>query len=168
MQAGDTVDEVRITAGDGSRDGTQLVATYPVHVVGGASPAAAHAEPDWVTRLNRIDQAAQRAAYEQRMNTPTTPGDVVLFSGFMLAMLGLGLLGIAAPGWAMARWRGGWRVAAAAPAALMGFVVLRVIVETAADPTSHNLWPFEILQAGTVSVIAIAILYFARRRAGAR
>jgi hypothetical protein len=30
-------------------------------------------------------------------------------------------------------------------------VVLRVIVEVVADPTSHNLWPFEIIIAGILT-----------------
>lgn len=47
---------------------------------------------------------------------------------------------LAAPG--LWRWRGGWRIAAA-PAMVMSFVVLRIVVDTARDPTSRNLWPFE-------------------------
>jgi hypothetical protein len=31
------------------------------------------------------------------------------------------------------------------------------------DPTSHNLWPFEILQAGLLSIVVILGLLVARR-----
>jgi hypothetical protein len=33
----------------------------------------------------------------------------------------------------------------------MAFVALRIMVDGARDPTSHNRWPFEILQAGAQS-----------------
>jgi hypothetical protein len=50
----------------------------------------------------------------------------------------------------------------------MGFVVLRLMIGIAGDPTSHNLWPFEILQAGALSVVMIAALLIARRFTGAQ
>lgn len=48
----------------------------------------------------------------------------------------------------------------------MLFVVLRIVVDTAHDPTSHNLWPFEILQVGVVALGIIAVLKLARRFLG--
>ena len=46
-------------------------------------------------------------------------------------------------------------------------VVLRVAVETAADPTSHNLWPFEVviaLVAGAVAVLPALVAGVIARR----
>jgi hypothetical protein len=163
MQPGTRVDEIRITAGDGSHDGTHLVATHRVHVVGGTERTEARGEPDWVVELNRQDKAAQQAAYEQRMKTPQTLGDVVLFDGFMLTVLAISVFGFAAPVWGLWRWRGAWRAAAVVPAAMMAFVVLRIMLGVADDPTSHNLWPFEILQAGGLSVLIMAALFAGRR-----
>ncbi len=40
-------------------------------------------------------------------------------------------------------------IGATIPAAVMA----RVIVDTATDPTSHNLWPFEIFLAGMVGAL---------------
>jgi hypothetical protein len=165
MQPGDEVDEVRIRAGDGSRNGTREVATHPVRVVGGSRPAAVETPPAWLVELKRQHEVAAREARQRAASTPTTSGDVVLFAAFMIAMLGIGLLGVAAPAWGMWRWSSGWRVAAAAPALLMAFVALRIAVDTARDPTSHNLWPFEILQAGAASLVAMATLLLARRLA---
>lgn len=163
MEPGAQVDEIRITAGDGSHDGTHVVATHRVHVVGGPERIEARIEPDWVVVLNRQDKAAQQAAYEQRMNTPPTVGDVMLFNGFMLTVLALSVFGFAAPAWGLWRWHGGWRAAAAVPAAMMAFVVLRIMLGVADDPTSHNLWPFEILQVGGLSVFIMAALFATRR-----
>lgn len=156
------VDEVRISAGDGSFGGTHEVLRYPVHVRGSETVAPGADKPEWVTRLSALDAAAQRANYEKRMNAPIGAGDLALFNGFMLAMLALGVGGFAAPAWGLWRWRGGWRLAAAVPAALMGFVVLRILAGTARDPTSHNLWPFEILYAGALSAGAMLVLALVR------
>jgi hypothetical protein len=167
MKPGDAVDEIRINVGDGSRDGTHLAATYPVHIAGSDTPGPPRTEPKWVVDLNQKDKAAQQEAYEKRMNAPPSAGDWVLYNGFMLAMLGLGVLGFAAPAWGAWRWRGGWRIAAIVPVAMMLFVVLRLLTGVARDPTSHNLWPFEILQAGALSVVIMAALLMARKFAHA-
>ena len=92
--------------------------------------------------------------------------DAALFSGFMLTI------------W-RSRWResrcrygacangataGGWQRPAAVA---VGFVVLRIIVDTARDPTSHNLWPFEIVIVSALSLVTIAVLKVLRRFMGA-
>lgn len=156
------VDEVRIVAGDGTTAGTHEVARYPVQVQGGGTQNDA-AKPTWVTQLSALDAQAQRADYERRMNAPPQPGDGAIIGGFIAAFFLLGLGGLIAPAWALWRWRGGWRLAAAVPAALMAFVVLRIFVGTSIDPTSHNLWPFEVLYAGVLSVGAMLVLALARR-----
>lgn len=167
FEPGTRVDEVRISAGDGSLDGTPVVAVYPVRINGGARSTSSQAAPEWVARLNALDAAAQKADYERRMNAPVSAGDTILATGFMLVMFAAGVLGLAAPAWGLWRWSGGWRIAAGVPAAIMGLVVLRILVETAADPTSHNLWPFEILMAGAFSVVIVAVMVVARRITGA-
>lgn len=166
MEPGKQVDEVRIRAGDGSRDGTRVVATYPVRITGSSQPVASSTEPAWLVELRSEDKRLQQEAFEQRMDTPPTTGETLFFSGFILAVLALGVAGIVAPVWALRRWSGGWRVAAAVPTVMMGFVVLRIVLGTAADPTSHNLWPFEILQAGFLSLVVIGVLLAARKFSG--
>jgi len=37
------------------------------------------------------------------------------------------------------------------------------VVDTARDPTSHNLWPFELLMWGAASVAIVGVLALARR-----
>lgn len=52
------------------------------------------------------------------------------------------------------------RVRTAVLAVAGGFVlavILRVVVDTARDPTSHNLWPFEVVIAGTIGLFAASI-----------
>lgn len=162
------VDEVRIRAGDGSPRRTHVVATFPISVTASDAPAQTTASPGWVDTLRAADKAVQDAEYQAAMNKPVTAGEILFFNGFMLAMAAIGVLGFAWPAWGLWRWRGPWRLAAVIPAAIMSFVVLRLIVGTSIDPTSHNLWPFEILQAGVLSLVIMAVLAVARRIVGVR
>jgi hypothetical protein len=168
LQPGSEVDEIRIRAGNGTDRGTLVVATYPVRISAGDQPSAATSEAAWVPVLRAREQAAQRQAYEQRMNTPVSAGDRLFSSGFMLLALGLGLAGFGAPVWALLRWQGAWRIAAMLPAGLMAFVVLRLLLDTSRDPTSHNLWPFEMLMFGAGSAAAMLSLWIVRRLAASR
>jgi hypothetical protein len=154
-EPGQQVDEIRISAGDGSNEGTHELERVRVSITAGTAPAPATAEPAWLARLKAEEERLQRETYERRMNEPLTAGDQALAAGFVLAALALGVGGLALPILAMRRWQRSWRLAAAIPALWVGFVVLRIALGTALDPTSHNLWPFEILQASVVSLVLI-------------
>jgi hypothetical protein len=90
--AGQRVDEIRISAGDGTTAGTQELLRVPVSIGAGVQRAPAAAEPAW-----------------------------------------------------------------------LAVVVLRIVLGTWLDPTSHNLWPFEILYASVVSLALIGALALGRR-----
>lgn len=164
---GTQVDEVRISAGDGSYNRTSVVTTVPVSITAGDEPAPALQAPAWVDSLNATDKAVQDAAFQQAMNTPVSAGDMRFIRGFMLAMLALGVAGFAWPAWGLWRWRGAWRIFAAVPAVIMAFVVLGIVIGTSLDPTSHNLWPFEIIMAGAASVAIMVVLALIRKFSGA-
>jgi len=166
MSSDAQVDEIRITAGDGSIDGTPVVFTYGVHVTGSEQAPGSEAQPDWVARLKAADAERQRLAYQGYANRPVAPGTSLLAALFMVGVLALGVGGFVLPVRALVRWRGGWRLAAVVPTALMGFVVLRLIAGVSVDPTSHNLWPFEILMVGLLSVGVMAVLMLLRKLAG--
>jgi hypothetical protein len=162
-EAGQQVDEIRLSAGDGSTTDTREIARLPVSIAAGTGPAPATPEPAWLVRLKSEEERLRRADYERRMSEPSSAGDQAFFAGFMLAALALGIGGVVLPILAIRRWRGGWRLAAAVPAAWVGFVVLRIAAGTALDPTSHNLWPFEILYASVVSLALLAAMAVGRR-----
>jgi len=162
MQPGD-IDEIRILAGDGSSAGTHTVSTYRIDVTTTTEPAPRRSRAEWVETLSRQEETVRRDAYERRMREPVTAKDSLLMSGFMLTMLGLLVAGFAWPAWGVWKWRGGWRLAAALPIAAMTFVALRIVIDTARDPTSHNLWPFEIIMWGGGTLLFMVALKFARR-----
>jgi hypothetical protein len=160
------VDEIRIRAGGGDpyREWELARAAVELRWTGADVPEVA--TPQWVGDLQAADQALMRDDAERRANEPVTGGGVALLSGFMLIMLVLGLAGLVVPVWSAWKWQGGWRIAALVPAGVVGFVVARIVFETAHDPTSHNLWPFEIIIFGGGALVAIVVLKLARRIAG--
>lgn len=165
-EPGQRVDEIRISANDGSGEGTQELLRLPVRISAGTQAAPAAEQPEWLARLRTEEQRLQREESERRMSEPVSVVEYLFGAGFMLAVLAIGIGGIALPVRAMRRWQGGWRIAAAVPTAWIGLVVVRIVLGTALDPTSHNLWPFEILQAGAVSLVLIGVMTLARRFLG--
>ena len=81
---------------------------------------------------------------------------------FMLLIAALALGFVVAQGWALVRWQGIWRWLAGVPLLLVSVVVLRIIVDTSADPTSHNLWPFEVLGVMVLAGVALGGLQLGR------
>lgn len=162
------VDEVRIVAGDGSRDDTTVVATWRgrITAVEGAAHASGQAEPAWVARLREQEREAQRSDRQAAMEGSDGTGDGWV-SLLVLGMMALGIAGLVLPVLAIRRWQGGWRLAAMVPAALVGFVLLRIVAGVAMDPRSHNLWPFELAMAGALSAVLMLLLAVARRLTGA-
>lgn len=161
---GGQVDEIRVTAGDGSRRNTPEIARFPIRAFSYAGAPALAPEPGWVVSMRAAHNQAMDDALKARMDEPPTAAEVAFFNGFMATFAALGLLGLGWPAWALWRWRDKWRPWAAIPLVVMGFVVLRIVVATAIDPTSHNLWPFEILMAGACSVAAMVVLSVLRWR----
>jgi hypothetical protein len=84
---------------------------------------------------------------------------VILFMLF-IAVLALGF--IVAEGWALVRWPGIWRWVAGIPLILVSIVGLRIIVDTSTDPTSHNLWPFELLGVIVLASVGLGGLQLVR------
>jgi hypothetical protein len=167
-EPGQQVDEIRISAGDGSKTGTHELERLPVRITAGTAAAPAQTEPAWLVQLRAEEQRLQRADYERRMREPPGAGDQAFAAGFMLVVLAIGIGSLALPLRALRRWEGAWRAAAAVPLLWIGFLVLRIAVGTASDPTSHNLWPFEILYAGVVSLVLIGVMTLVRRTMAAR
>lgn len=160
---GGQVDEIRVTAGDGSRNGTPEIARWPVRVFVYSNAESPPPEPAWVVTLREAQKQATDAAMRAQASQHATAGDMAIFSGFMLVFVGLGIVGLAWPAWALWQWRGRWRKWAAVPLAVLGFVLLRIAVDTAGDPTSHNLWPFEVIMAGGFSLLVMVALVLLRR-----
>ena len=81
---------------------------------------------------------------------------------FTLCVLLLGI-GVAALGVrALLQRRGRWGWAALAPLLLILGVVLKIVMDVRADPTSHNLWPFEVLAVVVAAAVLLGVLELIR------
>jgi hypothetical protein len=87
----------------------------------------------------------------------------ILQSGFMLLIAALAIGFFVATYHALRRWRGGWRLAALLPLLGVIAVVVTIVVDVRADPTTHNLWPFEVLGAVVVAGPALGGIWQMRR-----
>lgn len=65
---------------------------------------------------------------------------------------------LAAEVFALVRWKGLWRLIALLPVLIVGFIAVRIVVDTQADPTSHNLWPFEVFLSSILSLAFLGVL----------
>jgi hypothetical protein len=162
IEAGE-VDEVRILAGGGKPYRQWELAREPVQLIWTTASASGVRPAPWVEELKAATDARMREEAQRRASEPVSVGETAFFGGFMLLMGALGLAGVIVPLWSVWKWRGGWRIAAAIPAGVVTFVVLRIVIDTARDPTSHNLWPFEVLMAGVGALLAIGVLKLLRR-----
>lgn len=160
------VDEVRIFAGGGQPFREWEVARQAVRLHWTDEPPSADLRAAWVTDLLAIEKVRYREDAQRRANEPVSVGALALFNGFMLAVVGVLIAGVGVPLWSLWKWRGGWKIAAAVPVAVILLVALRIVIDTTRDPTSHNLWPFEILQFGIVALVIVGALALARRFMG--
>lgn len=157
------IDEVRIIAASDQPYRTWEIAREPLRVEWTMGPSTSAAAPNWVGDLRAVETQRRRADAERRASEPLSAGDVALSAGFMLFAAAIGLGGVILPVRSVRRWTGGWRIAAAIPCVLMAFVVLRIVIGVMLDPTSHNLWPFEILYAAAASLVYLSAVALARR-----
>jgi len=60
---------------------------------------------------------------------------------------------------AIRRMRGVWRWIACAPAAAIALIIAIIVIGVVNDPTSHNLWPLEIVMwsAGGIAFIGLLL-----------
>ncbi|MFC1719826.1 hypothetical protein ACFL00_01630 [Pseudomonadota bacterium] len=71
---------------------------------------------------------------------------VLIFGFYVLALI------------AIIVWKGWWKILPAIPTAAMSVILINIYVGTRIDPTSHNLWPFEILFGGGACLLTLIVL----------
>ena len=63
----------------------------------------------------------------------------------------------------MRRWHGVWRWLAALPAVALVIVILNILIGTLREPTSHNLWPLEIVMWSAGGLVYLGVLSLIRK-----
>ena len=85
------------------------------------------------------------------------------FDALMIALLvGVPLSYVAVQYFALTRWTGALRIAAAVPLPLWLVWGAKLVVDLFRDPTSHNLFPFEILLGAIAALVYLASLRLVR------
>lgn len=80
----------------------------------------------------------------------------------MLIVAAFGLSVSGAIVYALRHWAGIWRWLASVPLLFIVAATLKLVVELRIDPTSHNLWPFEMLATLIIATALLGALYLAR------
>ena len=104
----------------------------------------------------------QRLAAEKGLRPPDAV-DSLISIALPFALLATLMASVGVPLWALRTWRGAWRIAASVPALAVLATLFKIVVDTTVEPTSHNLWPFEILIVGTFAILVISALAVCRR-----
>ena len=63
----------------------------------------------------------------------------------------------------MRRWHGAWRWLASLPAVALVIVILNILIGTLREPTSHNLWPLEIVMWSAGGLVYLGVLSLIRK-----
>ena len=88
---------------------------------------------------------------------------MILTAAAVLAAAALFLGAIAVDVLCLRRWRGAWRAAAALPLVALAIWAIVIVVSVLRDPTSHNLWPMELVLWGAGGLAYLGIVALARR-----
>jgi len=86
----------------------------------------------------------------------------LLFPLIGIAVLGLPLLAIVLPILAMRRWQGAWRLLAGLTMVPLIYDLFRIVTGLAADPTSHNLFPLEMVLWSAPGLFLLLLLWLIR------
>jgi len=79
-------------------------------------------------------------------------GFVVVGGIFAAVALAALVAGFGWPIWGVVRWRGNWRIAATVPLVEIVLWGLKDAIDLMNDPASHNLLPFEFIEAAVVTL----------------
>ena len=81
---------------------------------------------------------------------------------FMLLICALVVCFLAAEVFALVKWRGIWRLLALLPFFIVSFVLIRIAIDIQAEPTAHNLWPFEVVIWSCLALAFLGVLVVIR------
>jgi hypothetical protein len=138
---------------------------FPADFSWDGAPGARHEPAAWVAPFQQQEKQREQEAYQRYAKQPLGVAGEIALAVFGVMVLSALVVCFLWPLWALVRWRGRWRALAALPLLFAVMWVVKDIVEISADPTSHNLLPFEFIEAAIPVAIFMSILWLLRRRA---
>lgn len=157
------VDEIHIQAAPANSGYPTVEAVMPAQFTWDGSVGPRHEPAAWVGPLQHKEEEAQKTAYAEYMNRPLGVSGGLALGVFGAALLAALAVCVVWPLWGVLRWAGIWRLFAALP--LVAIVVWGVKdwSELSRDPTSHNLLPFELLEAAVPIAPYMLVVWLLRR-----
>ena len=163
MRSAGVVDEIRIAVDSKNSGYPENVLTVPVQLAwqpGGMVTGSG--QPEWIARINqRNDElwlAEQKKAAEE-----TSVAEKGLGSLIILILFGIPLVTLALCVLAVVRWKGIWLNAGGVPLVMFALWLALFLFDVSRDPTSHNLWPFELLIWSSVTLFWLLTWFVARK-----
>jgi hypothetical protein len=138
---------------------------FPADFTWDGVPGAWHQPAAWVAPFMAQESARERQAYQSYASRPLGVGGRLALLVFGCLVIGSFAVCFLWPAWAIVRWHGKWRALAAIPALIVLMWLVKDAVEISADRTSHNLLPFEFIEAAVLVAPCMFILWLLRRRA---
>ncbi|HVP34812.1 MAG TPA: hypothetical protein VMT09_14285 [Steroidobacteraceae bacterium] len=158
------VDSIHLQVATGSSGYPFTEQSFPAEFTWDGAPGERHEPAAWVAPFQEQEKAREKAAYERYASQPVGAVGSIALAVFGFMVLAALVAGFLWPLWALLRWRGRWRALAAIPFLFVVLWAAKDIVEISADPTSHNLLPFELIEAAVPVAIFMSILWVLRRR----
>ncbi len=132
------------------------------------SVGARHQPAEWVAPLLHRQEEAQQQEYRAYANRPLGASGAAALGIFAVGVLASLAACFAWPVWGVLRWRGIWRALAALPLAMIILWCLKDCADLERDPTSHNLLPFEFIEAAVLIAPYMLVVWVLRRAARRR
>ena len=127
------------------------------------SVGARHERAAWVAPMVHRQEEAQKQEYRAYANRPLGISGTLALGVFAIGVLASLAGCFAWPIWGVLRWRGLWRALAAVPLAMMLLWCLKDCADLSRDPTSHNLLPFELIEAAVLAAPYMLAVWLLRR-----
>lgn len=164
-----TVDGYRVSVDTKNSGYPEDVLTVPVKLQwqpGGVMTNTG--QPEWIGRINQINEALSRAERANVEMESSGFGTMLLGMVLMPLLFGIPLLALVLCVVAVIRWEGRWRYAGALPLVLLGIWLVNFIYDVTKDPTSHNLWPFELLYWAGFTFVWLVLWFVVKKGIGKR
>jgi hypothetical protein len=90
---------------------------------------------------------------------------VWMIFGSLLGFVALGIIAAAfyLPFYLYRKWEGRWKFVALLPLAFALGDLLFIVVGISIDPTSHNLWPLELIMASVFGIASLGVVFVIRK-----
>lgn len=166
MREPGVVDEYRISVDTKNSGYPEDVLSVPVQLEWKPGGVMTNTDqPAWVGNINQIHEAMMQA--ERANAAMESSGAETMFFGMLIMPLlfGTPLLALLLCVIAAIRWQGRWRFAGVVPLLLFGVWLAKFLFDVARDPTSHNLWPFEMLYWAGLTFVWLVVWFVVKKGA---